>query len=651
MTIPLRAAVLLALIAGWAPALSAGGLALDGIWSTSVAGHTKLLALMERADGRLIGYRLEAPGSSITGGQRTGRSVTISTEVRDPLHPPLPGAFSGTLSGSHLTGTLTGPDGPIAVTLDRFHAPRTVVHWLLRPAAEAGDSLARAVRVEKGSGQFVTGGFAGTQDCDFLACGGRITAWTIAGTNHAMLTESDGSCPAASTLTGTWDAAARLLEGTFATTATCLPAPVSGGFLAGKEGLTRTGDVLDVLRLLRDFADRLEAESPAAADLFASTYLHDGKTKADWRAQLAAIYASYDSLRATIDAVTQVVTFADAEVNAMALPSPRLSWHLSVTGIPAGGGPVTPVLDLRSAFEASQELYWIGDEGGRVVFVGNGYPAPFSIAMPIRAGDAATATYGIWPLDVHGGGHPEGHPGWDVEFVDGAKVRAVADGAVDRIDSDGEFPGQVDVRVRHRPGITTQYGHVGTLEPGLAVGSPVVAGQALGEAGHAGGVVMTHFALRLGPAAVVCPLGYLDPSGLLLFTALWETAAYAEELVEPFPCNRRDVTFPRTRTWTRSSGALSPVIEFTRLDAATTDYRYALRDGPGGAVLEAGVVVALRPGATLDTGTLDLRPDGSPLPTRLARYRVVSGEMRIDWGATRPADLSAASVYGSAFAE
>ncbi|HLF92918.1 MAG TPA: hypothetical protein VJB14_05630, partial [Planctomycetota bacterium] len=98
---------------------------------------------------------------------------------------------------------------------------------------------------------------------------------------------------------------------------------------------------------------------------------------------------------------------------------------------------------------------------------------------------------------------------------------------------------------------------------------------------------------------------------------------------------------------TRTSGALSPVIEFIRLDPTTIDYQYILRDGPGGVVVESGILVSLQPIATLDSGTFDLQPAGSPVPTRLARYRIVGGEMQVDWGVVRPADLSAASIYAT----
>ncbi|HSB63313.1 MAG TPA: peptidoglycan DD-metalloendopeptidase family protein [Thermoanaerobaculia bacterium] len=623
----------------------AGASPIDGIWETVLAGNTHMIALVERADGRLLGYTPYSPGSWVVGGQRIGSTVTVNLDARDPMLFSDPGTITGIRRGSRIAGTLTDGTGTTSVTLDEVHAPRTVTHWLMGPSIGA-DVLNRAIRVENNAGRFVTGGFVGLTDCSFLACGGRITSWTVAGTAHTILTDSSGVCPSTSALAGTWDAATLLVDGTYTTTASCPPPSPGGRFFGGKEGLTDTVDILDALGLLRDLGDRIEAESPAAADAFASTYLHDGKTKADWQAQLAAMYAAFDDLRVTIDAVRQIVTFADAETNPKAISSPRLEWHLSVTGVPVAGGTRTSVLDLTSTFDGEQQLYWIGREARRIVFKGNGYAAPFSIALPIQAGDATRIAYGVWPFGVHGGGHPEGHPGWDFEYVPGRMVLAAADGVVGEIEVDTtEFPGQFNIRLQNRPGYRTHYDHIGALGPGIAVDASVVAGQALGPAGDVGPFNATHFGLDRSTGSV-CPLSYLTAPSLALFDFLWQTAAYEEELAEPFPCNPIAVTFPLTRVWTRISGSLPAVFELTRLDPHTTDYRYTLRNVLG-AIVQSGAIVALQPSATPDSGTFDLRPDGSPIPTVFARYRIVSNDMQVAWGATRPADLSGASDYST----
>jgi murein DD-endopeptidase MepM/ murein hydrolase activator NlpD len=403
-----------------------------------------------------------------------------------------------------------------------------------------------------------------------------------------------------------------------------------------------------VLELLQEFADRIEEESPAAAQAFSSGYLHDGKTRADWEAQLAAVYAGYNKLQARIESIRQIVTDNDGEVNPIALMPPRIEWRLVVTGRPAGGGAPVTVLEITSRLGGNEELFWIGREHGHFVFVGDGATEPFRIAMPILPGDEARAAFGIWPFGVHGGGHPEGHPGWDVEYQAGGRVRAAAGGVIVQIEPNGSIAGQSRIRIRHRPGYETVYDHVGALESGIVAGATVAMGQALAEAGDVGPsgspFYITHFAVSV-VADAMCPAPFLSTDGLAVFNTVWTTAAYAEELAEPFPCNPVVVTFPLGRTWSRTVGSLAPQIVFTRTDPNTTDYRYALLDAAGGTT-ELGSVVNLQPLALPTAGYLDLQPDEGGAP-HLGIYNILDGQMSIDWGASRPADLSSASVYGS----
>ena len=213
----------------------AGASPIDGIWEAVLAGNTHMIALVERSDGRLLGYVPSSPGSWVVGGQRIGSAVTINLDARDPVLSSDPATFTGIRRGSHIDGTLTDSTGTTAVTLDEVHAPRTVAHWLMGPST-SGDVLNRAIRVENNAGRFVAGGFVGLTDCSFLACGGHITSWTVAGTAHAILTDSGGACPSTSALAGTWDVATLLVNGTYTTAASCPPPPAGGRFFGGKEG-------------------------------------------------------------------------------------------------------------------------------------------------------------------------------------------------------------------------------------------------------------------------------------------------------------------------------------------------------------------------------------------------------------------------------
>ncbi|MEK6698616.1 MAG: M23 family metallopeptidase, partial [Nitrospirota bacterium] len=298
--------------------------------------------------------------------------------------------------------------------------------------------------------------------------------------------------------------------------------------------------------------------------------------------------------------------------------------------------------DTGSGLTRDTELKFFAEEAGSWVVIGNGY-APFLISMPILAGDAA---YGIWPFGVHGGGHPEGHPGWDIAYVPGAKARAAADGTVSHINPNPHHPGTWFISVQHRPGYFTWYNNLGGVEPGIVVGTPVRAGDPLGAPmeipdGDSSFFVI-HFAVNVN-SQTMCPEDYLNAGGHSLFDGMWRTAAYGEELTEPLPCNPLAVTFPLTRTWLRASGPLAPKIEFTRLDPTTSAYTYRLLDA-GGIVLESGAVNWFNPRA-LPYSTIDLLPSGERAP-HLGIYDIVSGTMRIIWDdAVRPTDLTGASVY------
>jgi len=462
----------------------------------------------------------------------------------------------------------------------------------------------------------------------------------VAGATHTIAAESGGACPSSSSLVGAWSPSDLVVSGSYAHL-DCGGAK-GGDFIAGKGGVTDARDLRGVLRLLVRLADRVEAESLSALDLFSASYLNDGKTRADWQAELTALYADFDDLEVEIAGIDEVSTLDDPDVNPLVGGPPRVGFRLVVTGTPSGGGPVETVADAVFSLQGDTQLAFIGREKGRWVFVGNGYSEPFAIDLPIDSiADGASLAYGLWPFGVHGGGHPEGHAGWDVEFAAGAKVHAAADGTVASVVPNDDFPGQQNVTIEHRPGIATRYDHVANLEPGIVEGAAVASGDVLGDPGtFAPGFHAIHFALS-DYTESVCPTPALTPAAQALFDALWEGAAYNEELVEPFPCQALSPGFPLVRVWQRSAGGLAPRIDFSRATGASLGYGYALRNAVGAAT-ETG-------SATVDPSTspasIDLVPDGGGA-THLGVYRVVSGEMLLDWDdLVRPASLAGASSY------
>lgn len=605
----------------------------SGVWEKGTGVDEQIL-LKELADGGLLGYVAGTPGLYLVGGSRQGTDVILEFEGEDGGGIYDAGTFTGILSREQLVGFFDDGSGPLPVTLVRSSAQVVEEHWLLIEADTS--TMVEATRLLDG-GTFLGGGFAGAGQCDFLACGGGIDVWNIAGTAHTIQTSSGGSCSTSSTLTGTLDPTSFLLMGAY--TSTSCSSSASGSFMGGKRGLTNTSDVSHLLAMVARFCDALESESSTAIDVLHSTYVHDGKTRADWAADFAAWYTSYDSIEATAE-LKQIVTVDDGQVHAYLQGPSRMEWHLRVTGVPAAGGDAEVLLDYEPAMFADG-LHAVGTEAGRWVFEGNGELSPFSINMPIAMGDGDLVTFGLWPYGVHGGGHPEGHPGMDIEYAPGAKVRAAADGVVTYIGPNSNFPTQWDLLLEVRQGVVAQYDHMGAVDPSITVGTAVVAGQVLGDPSTPFPHSVIHFGVRAG-LDTVSPSDFLNAAGQAVFDSLWVTARYAEELIEPLASNPVDVSFPLTASRSLVSGSLPARLEFTRDDATTYTTTYALYDGTD-AVIEIGTV-NFNPFKPISE--INLTPTSPAGPTKLGVLDIQGDDLWIDWDTTaRPTSLASASHY------
>lgn len=287
-------------------------------------------------------------------------------------------------------------------------------------------------------------------------------------------------------------------------------------------------------------------------------------------------------------------------------------------------------------------------------------PSTIAVSMPIAVADARSSFYGLGPFGYHGADHAEdGHPGWDVEYRLGASVRAAGDGSVQSVFTDAFDATRVTVQLMHAGGargFRTVYTNLINIPPGIVAGAAVQRGQPIGTVGSITATqgstaityAITHFQLDdfsaeagLTNRNAVSPEAFLSADGRAVFDRIWTAAVYAHELVEPHPTNPRDVAFPLTRLWTRESGSGPAAIAFTRPSGRATDYQFEIRS-ESGAVVDAGRVAlnfTVRP-----FPTIDLSGTGS----RLGVYDIVGDRMRLalgGTGASRPADLSAASVY------
>lgn len=276
-------------------------------------------------------------------------------------------------------------------------------------------------------------------------------------------------------------------------------------------------------------------------------------------------------------------------------------------------------------------------------------PGVLAISMPVEPGDSANAVFGVTPFGSHGADHAEdGHAGWDLEYRTGGVVRAAAAGDVQNVFQDAAAGGRFTVSIEHLVGshhYRTVYTNLVTLAADVALGGAVRAGQALGTTGAAA----IHFQLddfeyyrEMGNPNAVSPEPFLTASAKAQFDSLFSRATFMQELVEPFATNPRIVAFPLSRTWTRAGGDGPAGVRFTRRSARSNEYDYALL-AESGTATETGTVVlntTARPYTTIDFV--------SPVSRRLGVFDIVANEMRLSLanaGASRPADLSGASVY------
>ncbi len=611
----------------------------DGIWGSSSAGGTVIIALKERADGRLLGYIVGESGVWVRSGLVSGSAVTFTLGGEDGGGPISPGSFAGSLSssGTKITGTLSEGSTSISLTLRKVKKNFREEPWVFFDS-DTG-SKTRFTRATK-AGLFQMGGFVGLGNCDFLACGGVLSSWAEIGTSHLITTNSFGGCSITAFLSGNFDPASKFLAGTW--TLTDCTSTSTGSFIGGKEGATTGIHILAVLDLVRDFADDFEAESSSISDTLHSNFLDNGTTRADFLSKMNTMFSGWNGIRVDVERINQIITIIESDVTPWLGMDPHLDWSFTVYGTPVTGGAEEVLLSLEGDSLDDSDLFFISPEKGRAVFIGNGQSDSFEMGMPLLSGMGSTSPNGIWPFGIHDTNHPGGHPGIDPDYKTGAKVLSSTDGTIVALDVSSSIATEWTILVQARPGVVVQYEHVMNVTTGLAVGSVVTEGQTLGDPSPGSGTNPgIHWGLITGWESR-CPTDWLHSSGKANFDTLFATAAYHEELCEPLECNEMNISFPLTTGWDLTSGSLAARIEFARDSAADYDYDYVLYDSTG-TITESGAA-NWSPIAGSDS-QIDLTPSSGGA-TKLGLVDIIGATLQIDWDTTsRPTNLSGASVY------
>ncbi len=260
-------------------------------------------------------------------------------------------------------------------------------------------------------------------------------------------------------------------------------------------------------------------------------------------------------------------------------------------------------------------------------------PGVLALALPVEPGDAASIVFGIAPFGYHGPEHAaDGHPGWDIEYRIGGIVRAAAAGIVENVVPDSVTAGRFTVHLEHIVGAhhyRTTYTNLASVNADIVHAKCCACRPASwhrrhrehpvwhpGTPGTGLSFAMTHFQLddfeyyrETNHPNAVSPEPFLIATARPLFDGLWSSAAFPQELVEPFATNPRDLRFPASRMWTRAGGDGPAGLRFTRRTATGTDLTYELL-AESGTVIEAGtasVNAAARPYPFIDLGITDSR--------------------------------------------
>jgi hypothetical protein len=595
---------------------------IDGTWRATVGRHDVVIALKSCADGKLIGILPAEPTISITGGTVSGTNVTIYFSGQDGGGSIGDFSFTGVLSGDVLDGQGLVDGSLIDITLNRVTANYEVQFM------EAVDQDVSPIHPEVNatllfniithSGSFVGGGFVGFHTCEFIACGGIIDSFSIDHVTgeHIIVTNSGG---VDGELRATWDSADKTFAGTWSSI-TSSGYSADGEFIGSKQGAAYSDSFDDVMGLFTTFSDGVEGETLFASDIFDAGYLNDGIAPADWDARFSSWFSNYDNLQVELGSITTLITHNTGDESLWTRRLPQIEATVVVTGLNVSTG-VTEVVYQFNPTAINTELSLITTSPA-VKFIGNGASSAFELELPLDYSSAnLTSSNIIWPYGVHGGGHAEGHPGVDIWMIAGSSVKAAKTGEIVMLDSNM-------LMIECRTGLMLQYEHIRNIDPALVLGSTVVAGQhlAIPEVDH------IHFGIRHGMVTEP-PLEHFSATAQVDFDALWEQAAWPQEISEPLTNNEYHIGFPHVIEWVNNDPTgLPAVIEIT--DVSPFDYDHTYR------FLDASGVAYAWGDADYDhaRGWLDF-------DAQLGLSSIVGDEMQLVLSLTRPTSLTGASVF------
>ncbi len=171
------------------------------------------------------------------------------------------------------------------------------------------------------------------------------------------------------------------------------------------------------------------------------------------------------------------------------------------------------------------------------------------LSAPFKISDYSPVYWGMWPFCVHGGDHPEGHGGFDIELKDGTQIFASADGTVQMLEDLTPYnENGTGIYVGTNSGIAVDYTCLVNIT--VKMNDAVTKGQYLGNACELPrGENYIHFGVNdFANEKNQCPTNYLDDDFKALINQMFSQAHYPEQATEPKLCNCDNLPYKPTQT-------------------------------------------------------------------------------------------------------
>ncbi|MBZ0115192.1 MAG: hypothetical protein K8J08_22240, partial [Thermoanaerobaculia bacterium] len=331
--------------------------------------------------------------------------------------------FTGTFDRRSMVLTASGGVSTQAVSAERLVCPLTEREVAVADISGGPDPehVRELAVVLDDEGQWVAGGFVGSDDCALWACDGGVTSFSEVGDSLTLGLETDGGCSAGSELAVTWDAGSGFFLGN--SVFTDCGGTTNGAALAGFAMATTSRAAHDALATRARIAEELEAGAPLPAPLpgVDPAYLQFGMEEPTLRADLEAEISAFTEIQVELSRARSLAT--EEQVRTFPSLVRPLGWMIDEkrSGRPVGPGSDRVVFRDTGTRPLIDDLGRLGLVGAHWQIAGNQLPAlvlPFDYSvvpgvsrLVAPTADAEPVYVSLGPYGAHFGpltGDPSG---------------------------------------------------------------------------------------------------------------------------------------------------------------------------------------------------------------------------------------------------